>query len=133
VIAAVADTHTAIWHLFNDDRLSPAAAAAIANAADARQHIAISAISLVEIVYLVEKGRLPEAAWNELRRTLDDPEHVFIEAGLTAGIVEAMKQVLRSEVPDMADRIIAATAAYLNVPVISRDRRIRAANLQAIW
>ncbi len=33
----------------------------------------------------------------------------------------------------MPDRIVAATAVYLGVPVISRDGRIRAANLQTVW
>jgi PIN domain nuclease of toxin-antitoxin system len=28
---------------------------------------------------------------------------------------------------------IAATALYLNVPVITRDRKIQASNLQTIW
>ncbi len=44
-----------------------------------------------------------------------------------------MRHVPRSEVPDMPDRIIAATALYLKVPLISRDARIRAANLDTIW
>jgi PIN domain nuclease of toxin-antitoxin system len=133
VIAAVADTHTAIWHLFGDARLSAHAASAIQDAAIARQKIAISSITLVEIVYLVEKGRLPEIAFLECRRALDDSEHVFAEAGLTGAIVDSMKQIPRAEVPDMPDRIIAATASYFHVPVISRDRRILAANLQTIW
>jgi predicted nucleic acid-binding protein len=68
-----------------------------------------------------------------LRSALDDPEHVFVEAGLTGEIVDAMRQIRRAEVPDMPDRIIAATAAYLDVPVISRDRRILSTNLQTIW
>jgi len=36
-------------------------------------------------------------------------------------------------VPDLPDRIIAATALHLNVPVISRDSKIQAANLQTVW
>lgn len=44
-----------------------------------------------------------------------------------------MRQVSRSEVPDMPDRMIAATAIYVDVPVISRDRHIRSANLKTIW
>ena len=44
-----------------------------------------------------------------------------------------MRQVPRAEVPDMPDRMIAATAVYFNVPVISRDRRIRAATLKTVW
>jgi len=44
-----------------------------------------------------------------------------------------MRQVSRAEVPDMPDRMVAATGAYFGVPVISRDRRIRAANLKTVW
>ncbi|HUE04989.1 MAG TPA: PIN domain-containing protein [Bryobacteraceae bacterium] len=60
-IAAVVDTHTALWHLFDDARLSAAAAAFINGAAITRRKIAISTISLAEVVYLIEKSRLPRA------------------------------------------------------------------------
>ncbi|HUY95364.1 MAG TPA: type II toxin-antitoxin system VapC family toxin [Terracidiphilus sp.] len=133
MIAAVADTHTAIWHLFADERLSPAAASTILDAANSRQKIAISSITLVEIVYLVEKGRLPQIAITQLKTALGDPGHVFTEAGLTSAIVESMVQVPREQVPDMPDRVIAATALHLGVPVITRDRKIRASNLKSIW
>jgi len=36
-------------------------------------------------------------------------------------------------VPDMPDRIVAATAVYYSVPVISRDGKIRASNVQTVW
>jgi PIN domain nuclease of toxin-antitoxin system len=133
MIAAVADTHTALWHLFGDARLSAAAAAFISDAATARRKIAISTISLAEVVYLVEKNRLPPSVYEELTQALADPEHVFTEAVLTADIVQAMRQVTRAEVPDMPDRIVAATAVYFDVPVISRDRLIRAASLKTVW
>lgn len=132
-IAAVADTHTALWHLFDDARLSANAEALINDAATQRRKIAISTISLAEVVYLVEKNRLPPSAYEELTRALADPEHVFTEAVFAAAIVHAMMQVPRAEVPEMPDRIIAATAIYFDVPVISRDRRIRAASLKKVW
>jgi len=132
-IAAVADTHTAHWHLFGDAMLSAAAGAFISEAATARRKIAISTISLAEVVYLVEKRRLPPSAYDELTQALADPEHVFTEAVFTAAIVQAMRQVSRAEVPDMPDRIVAATAVYFDVPVISRDRRIRATSLKTVW
>jgi predicted nucleic acid-binding protein len=44
-----------------------------------------------------------------------------------------MQQVSRDDVPDMPDRIVAATALYLGVPVISRDGKIRAANVPSVW
>ena len=132
-IAAVADTHTALWHLFGDPHLSAAAGAFIEQAAAARHKIAVSSISLAELVYLVEKGRLPESAYTELKQALGDPEHVFAEAVFTVAIVEAMRKVPRAEVPDLPDRIVAATAVHFGVPVISRDRLIRAASLKTIW
>jgi predicted nucleic acid-binding protein len=44
-----------------------------------------------------------------------------------------MIQVPRADVPDMPDRIVAATALYFDVPVISRDGRIQAAMLKTVW
>jgi PIN domain nuclease of toxin-antitoxin system len=133
MIAGVADTHTALWHLFDDARLSAPAKAFIDTAAELRRKIAISSISLAEVVYLVEKNRLPPAAYDELVQALGDPEHVFAEAVFTAAVVQSMRLVSRAEVPDMPDRMIAATAVYFDVPVVSRDRRILASNLATIW
>ena len=73
-------------------------------------------------MYLVEKNRLPPTAYEELKQALADPEHVFTEAVFTAAIVQVMRQVSRAEVPDMPDRMVAATAVYFDVPVISRDK-----------
>lgn len=133
MIAAVADTHTALWHLFDDPRLSRAAADFISKAAAARHKIALSAISLAEVVYLIEKNRLPPSAYEELTNALADPEHVLTEAPCTAAVVQAMRQVPRAEIPDMPDRIVAATAVYFGGPVISRDGRIRAASVKTVW
>lgn len=133
MIAGVADTHTALWHLFGDPKLSQTASKFIQEAAHQRRKIALSAISMAELVYLVEKGRLPASAYSDLAGAVADPEHVFTEAALTAAIVQSMRHVPRTEVPDMPDRIVAATAVYFRVPVISRDSRIRAANLQTVW
>lgn len=133
MIAAVADTHAALWYLFNDGRLSVAAGDYIDKAAAAGSQIVVSSISLAEIVYLIEKNRLPANAYTDLKAALIDQDHVFKEAPFTVEIVDAMKQVPRADVPDMPDRIVAATAVYFGVPVISRDGKIRASNLQTIW
>jgi PIN domain nuclease of toxin-antitoxin system len=73
------------------------------------------------------------SAYEDLRAALSDPEYVIEEAPFTAEVVEAMRQVPRAQVPDMPDRIVAATAAYLRVPVISRDCRIKSSNVQTVW
>ncbi len=133
MVAGVADTHTALWHLFDDPRLSSAARKFIDNAAADHRKIALSTISLAEIVYLVEKNRLPGSAYADLRNALSNPNHVLEEAPFTAEIVEAMRQVSRKAVPDMPDRIVAATAVYFSVPVISRDARICASSVDTVW
>jgi len=133
MIAGVADTHSALWYLFNDLRLSASAGDFIDQAGAAGNHVIISSISLAEIVYLIEKNRLPTNAYSDLKAALEDPDHVFKEAPLTVEIVDAMPKVPRTDVPDMPDRIVAATAVYFGVPVISRDGRIRASATTTIW
>jgi PIN domain nuclease of toxin-antitoxin system len=131
-IAAVADTHIVIWDIFNDPRLSASASTFMEQAAESGNKIAVSEVSLAEIVYWVEKARVPSSAFEDLLFAISDPEHVFQEAPFTADVVRSMQQIPRSQVPDMPDRMIAATALHLGVPAITRDGRIRATNLKTI-
>jgi len=133
VIAGVADTHTALWYLFKNPKLSPTALAFIDYAAAVGKTIVLSPISFAEIVYLIEKARLPESTYQELMAAIEDDGYVIKEALFDRRVVEAMRKVSRADVPDMPDRIIAATAVHLGVPVISRDARIRASDVQTIW
>lgn len=133
MIAGVADTHTALWYLYGDVRLSGRAKEFIDAAAASRRSIGISSISLAEIVYLVEKNRIPSSALDDLNRALENPSHVFKESLLTSDLVNAMRRVPRDEVPDMPDRIVAATALYFGVPVIGRDGRIQVSSVESIW
>jgi PIN domain nuclease of toxin-antitoxin system len=133
MIAGLADTHSAIWFLYDDGRLSAVAKSFFEKAAAAGQKIALSPISLAEVVYLVEKSRIPPSAFADLQTAIGNPNHVLEEAPLTAEVVEAMRLVPWDAVPDLPDRIVAATAVFLHVPVISRDRRIRASTVQTVW
>ena len=58
---------------------------------------------------------------------------VLVEIPFDRRVAEALSMVPRSEVPDLPYRIIAATAIYRDVPVISRDRKIQASRLKVIW
>jgi hypothetical protein len=51
-----------------------------------------------------------------------DTGRVFKEASFTVEIAEAMHNVPRAKVPDLPDRIVAATAVWFRVAVISRVR-----------
>ena len=68
----VADTHTIVWYLSRDSRLSLAAHAALTVATTGGGLIHIPSICLVELTYLAEKGRLPSVAREALVEALDD-------------------------------------------------------------
>lgn len=133
MITAVADTHTAIWYLYNDPRLSANARLTIETAAQRGDEIGLSAISLVEVIYLEEKGKIPANTYNQLVSALNDPQSVLTEVVINSQVSQAMLQISRAAIPDMPDRIIAATALHLGVPVISRDGKIQLSNIQTIW
>lgn len=125
----VADTHAALWFMEDDRRLTPAAAEAL----DGADRILLPSISLVEIIYLVEKGRLQPAALPRIFAEFDNPATTLQLAPLDLGVVLALEGISRSAVPDMPDRIIAATAAHHCIPVVTCDRSIRQSGIQTIW
>lgn len=132
-IAAVADTHAVLWYIYASPELSVRAKLFIEHSADNGLAIGVSTISLAEMVYLIEKRRIAHDAYIRLKEQLDNPENVLTELHVTSQVVEAMSLVPYADVPDFPDRIIAATAKSLGVPVISRDRKIRMADLESIW
>ena len=52
---------------------------------------------------------------------------------LDLGVADSIRGIPRDLVPDMPDRIIAATALHLNLPLVTRDQRIRSAGIGTIW
>lgn len=133
MIAAVADTHAVVWYLANDPRLSETAKQTFENAARIGDQIGIAAITLVEMVYLVERSRIPAARFTQLMQAFDAADSLLVELPLTAAIARTLSRVARTQIPDMPDRIIAATALHHNLPVISRDGKINMSDIQTIW
>lgn len=129
----LADTHSIVWFLFDPSRLSPAADAALATAAESGR-IYFSAITLVEVNYLSGKKSFPySGVLPRLIALASDPNERLEVLPLTLEIARAMDLVPRDEVPDMPDRIIAATAVANKLPLVSQDTEIRAsASLKAL-
>lgn len=130
---AVADTHAVIWYLYDDARLSALARTMMDDAASNRDQIALSSISLAEMVYLIDKGRIDPKASDRVFAALDQEDAVLVEIAFDRRIASAMRLVDRAAVPDFPDRIIAATALHLGVPLISRDGKIRMSSVTTIW
>lgn len=127
----VADTHSILWYFHTPGQLSPAAAAAMTVAALSRIHV--SAITLVELAYLVDKGRFPDTILDHLIGVVGDPASGIVLAPITLDVAKALRLVPRKLVPDMPDRIIAATALHLGLSLVTADSQIRASNVQTIW
>jgi PIN domain nuclease of toxin-antitoxin system len=131
--ALAVDTHAIVWYLNDDSRLSIAAAEALDRATDEGEVIHVPSVCLVELTYLIEKGRIPRLARERLVRALDDPATPCRLAPLDRNVADAPELLNRSEVPDLPGRIVCATALALDVALVSRNGRIRASKIQTIW
>jgi predicted nucleic acid-binding protein len=99
-----------------------------------RLRIIVPSIALVEVVYLIERNRVPAWILSRLLLSIEDPASAYRLVTLDIGTVRSLQAVPRQAVPDMLDRIIVATAMHLGLPLISRDERIRrAALVPVVW
>jgi PIN domain nuclease of toxin-antitoxin system len=128
-----ADNHASIWFLNGSVSLSAAAGAAMAGAVQSGGAIVIASITLVEVAYLIEKARIDATTFDQITQAPANPASGFVLAPLDMPVAEALRLVPRDDVPDMPDRIIAATALHLGLPLVSRDRKIQASAVQTIW
>ena len=133
MIRAVADTHALIWYLFEDKSLSRVAKQFMDNTAKEGDQIGFSAITTVELVYLIEKGKINPETLTRLSQATENEDAAFVEIPVTGAIAQKMSSISRESIPDMPDRIIAATALSLNLPVISRDGKIKVSRMKTIW
>ncbi len=132
--ALVADTHAVIWYFFASPRLRTAARDAMEATIAKGDSIVVATITLVEIVYLTEKGRIAGATFERLIQELSDPSSPFVSASLDLNVCDAMRLVPRALIPDMPDRIIAATALHLGRLLVTADQKIRASGVVAtVW
>ena len=129
----VTDTHALIWYLEDKDSLGPSASAAFDACDRGESIIFIPTICQVELIYLQEKGRIPSALKKSLDTHLATGMTGFKMTDLTPSVVAALETIPRVLVPDLPDRIIAATAKALNLPLLSRDRAFRSSELTVIW
>ncbi len=128
----LADTHAIIWYLSGSSSLSQKARTALDSAVQSVD-LYLSAITLVEMRYLVEKGSIAQSELARLGNLLNVPNSPLVLVSLDQDIARALIHIPRTLVPDMPDRIIAATAYHLRVPVVTHDHRITNSPVSTIW
>ena len=132
-MAAILDTHAAVWYPLDSKKLPLRVFELIDGAAGSGEPVYISAVTLVEVAYLVERRRIPANTFDMFVAELREKNPAFVAVPLDSQVAEALRTIPGKDIPDMPDRIIAATALHLGVPLVTRDRRIQAAGIQTIW
>jgi PIN domain nuclease of toxin-antitoxin system len=99
MIVAIADTHTTIWYFYSDSRLGKAGSDFIDDTIAKGDHIGVSAISIAEMIYLVEKGRIPTSALRDLHDATANPRAVLRHVPLDAHVAMKMAEIPRQNLP----------------------------------
>lgn len=131
-MSALLDMQAVVWMLFSPDKLSETARQAIDNANQNGDTLYVSALSLVELAFLVEKGRLPQIVLDTLTEELTNSQGDLVAAPVDVAVAQKVKLIPRSEIPELPDRVIAATALALDLPLITSDLKIRASGVSTI-
>jgi PIN domain nuclease of toxin-antitoxin system len=128
VKAILLDTHSLLWWLDNDDRLSRRAREAIQNPI---LQVLVSVGSLWEIAIKHQLGKLKASNLvNNFQKELDDAG--FVELPIS-GVHAIRAAVLPINHRDPFDRLLIAQAEIENVPIVSRDSQFDAYGVHRVW
>jgi PIN domain nuclease of toxin-antitoxin system len=126
------DTHIVVWLAFDQGKLSARARAAIDDARQNGDGLAISDISLLELATLASKGRIRLNM--SLESFLREVEARFSVLPITARACVRALGLAQAYPKDPADRIVGATALVEGLPLLTADRAIRRSRvLRTIW
>jgi predicted nucleic acid-binding protein len=93
----------------------------------------LSAITIAEITYLVEKRRLTAQQLADLLAVVHRPDTGFVVVAFDLAVAETLSHISRDLVPDLPDRMIAATALHLQLPLVTKDARIQSTQVSTVW
>jgi len=128
-VRVLLDTHTLIWAKISPASLSRQVAQIIS---DPRNEILVSAATAWEIATKVRLGKLPgaESLERNFLETIADSGYTLLsidaESALRAGR-------LIEDHGDPFDRIIAAQALAMDIPVLSKDTELDAFGVRRLW
>ncbi len=125
----LADTVAIVRHFAAVGKIGRTAKLILQGADSGKNTILISIISIVEILYLSERNKIP-LDFEDVRRKLL-PLDNFRIVDLDFDIVETAKTVQGLE---LHDRLIVSTSLSLNVPILTSDQIIKdSGQVDVIW
>ena len=127
----VTDTHSLIWYMIDDPRLSVKARKVFEEVDIGKNYMFIPCIIFFELLYLVKKKKLTVDFENFIRM-VSSSRNYKVEP-LCLPIIEKSKIIPREKVKDPWDRLIAATSMHLSFPLVTRDESLRKIGLKVVW
>ena len=117
----VTDTQALVKFMMGKKVINDRAHQAFLSADKAESTIIIPAIVLMEVLYLFEKNRIDISLF-QTEDLLKSQNYQF--EPLSLEILKTASEI--TDIPELHDRLIAATARYLDIPLITNDPVIRA-------
>ena len=123
------DTVTIIRHFSGAGRIGHAAAAILNTIEERDDLFVISVVSLMEIMYLAERHRITIHFQETLERLETSTKYLIIN--LSPEILRVAETI---EFYELHDRLILATARWLDIPVLSSDGKFEhIPGITVIW
>jgi predicted nucleic acid-binding protein len=116
----VTDTQALVKFMMGKKVINDKAHQAFLSADKGECTIIIPAVVLMEVLYLFEKNRI-EVGLLHTEDLLKGQNYQF--EPLTLEILKTASDI--DDIPELHDRLIAATARYLDIPIITNDPLIR--------
>ena len=125
----IADTHTLLWFLSEDNQLSIRSKQIFEKVESGDGIMVIPTIVLAELMALCERKSCKEI-YRRIIEKISEGENYNAYA-LDLNVVKAAENL--TSLKDIHDRMIAATAQILEAPIITRDRIIKKHKVDIIW
>ena len=129
-MAYVTDTHSLVWYLTSNPKLSVSAKRVFKRADNSQDVIYIPCIVFFELIYLIEKKKIG-ARFDIFTKLISSSRNYKVEP-ICLPIIERTRQISTKLVKDPWDRLIAATSLHLNAPLITHDRSIRKIGIKIV-
>ena len=126
----VADTHSLIWYLTDDKRLSKNAYSIFEKCDKGEEIIVLPTIVLAETIYICEKKK-SKIEFKLILEKINNSSN-YQPFSLNMNIILKIKEL--TQISDIHDRIIIATTSLTDGILITKDRVIRNSRLvETLW
>ena len=125
----VTDTHSFLWHLQHDEKLSREAGSIFEACDNESEVIIIPSIVLVESIYVCEKRKV-DMKFQQILEKLKEASNYYVYP-LDGDVTSECAKISMKE---PHDRIIVATAKLLGAALITNDKKITESMLvKTVW